>query len=280
MRSLDGPEPTQRSGVLPRWLKITLAVIGGLIVGGVMGSGFLSLLLAGVGGWAVADMTKLRTTSPPQATPPRVDNSVERHPSDSVDEDIRSFLHDALQDGIIDDATFTALIDSLDVAVVSAPPQAEPSAPQPIAAPPRPTIAPPVEPEPVTAPVPAVVEPPPPAGPTVRDRMVEALRRIWETLVSEFAVHGFVFLVFIGILGFVIFAFAGVESGYRPVAEFVIPIFLFGSAHFLRGRGAPFVAKRTLPPRRSRHADRAVRRIRRRSSIPTRPHRCRPSSAP
>ena len=67
---------------------------------------------------------------------------------------------------------------------------------------------------------------------------------------SEFAVHGLaylgVFLVFISILGFVIFAFAGVEAGFRPIAEALIPVFLFGAAAFLRRREAPFVANALL----------------------------------
>lgn len=48
--------------------------------------------------------------------------------------------------------------------------------------------------------------------------------------------------VFVATLGFVIFAFSGVGATYRPVAEAVIPVTLFGGSRFLQTRGAPFVS--------------------------------------
>ncbi len=66
------------------------------------------------------------------------------------------------------------------------------------------------------------------------------------TIKSDLAVHGLaylgVLLLFAGVFGFVAFAFGAVGSNWRPVAEVMIPVALFGSARFLRTRGAPFVA--------------------------------------
>jgi hypothetical protein len=68
----------------------------------------------------------------------------------------------------------------------------------------------------------------------------------WEALRSDLAVHGLAYLgvlfVFVGVVGFVIFAFSGVGSSLRPVAEVTIPLALFGSAAFLRRARTPFVA--------------------------------------
>jgi hypothetical protein len=77
--------------------------------------------------------------------------------------------------------------------------------------------------------------------------VTDRLRSVWGTLASDFALHGLayagVLLVFVATFGFVVFAFAGVRSGLRPVAEAAIPIMLFGAARFLRHRGAPFVSR-------------------------------------
>ncbi len=170
------------------------------------------------------------------------------------------FLDEQRRLGNLDQATYLRLWQALAARrrAPTGPPVAEPPAPSPEPAPPpvppmrpetaveraledrsTPAVAPPVEMPPPRA---AAAAPPvPPPRP-----LVEALRRGWDTLVSDVAVHGLAYLgvlfVFVGTLGFVIFAFGGVSATWRPVAEAVIPVVLFGSAAFLHRRGAPFVA--------------------------------------
>lgn len=110
------------------------------------------------------------------------------------------------------------------------------------------------EPE-VTRPIPPVpagkrAHPPvavlPPAPSAAFPARALSLRRAQKTIVSDFAVHGWayigVLLTFIGTLGFALFAFGTVNAALRPVAELAIPLFLFGSAWFLRRRRSDLVA--------------------------------------
>lgn len=64
---------------------------------------------------------------------------------------------------------------------------------------------------------------------------------------ADLAVHWFAdlgaLLLFVGIFGFVVFAFADVQVGLRPVAEALIPIALFGMGSVLRRRGTPAVGR-------------------------------------
>jgi hypothetical protein len=128
--------------------------------------------------------------------------------------------------------------------------RAVPSAPPVTAAPTWPT--PPTAPRP-TAPAPAPVAPAPmapavrpPELPAWRQDVAAWMARTKATVRSDLAVHGLaylgVLLLFAGVFGFVVFAFGEVSPDLRPVAEVSIPLALFGSARFLRSRGAPFVA--------------------------------------
>ena len=67
-----------------------------------------------------------------------------------------------------------------------------------------------------------------------------------EAIASDLAVHGLaylgVLLVFAGALGFFLFSFGTLSHAVRPYAELAIPTVLFGSAWYLRRRGAPVVA--------------------------------------
>ncbi len=61
------------------------------------------------------------------------------------------------------------------------------------------------------------------------------------------AVHGLAYLgvalLFTAALGFLLFAFAGVNPVAKPLAEAAIPATLFGAARLLRDRGAPLVTE-------------------------------------
>ena len=164
---------------------------------------------------------------------------------------IERFLFEARRAGAIDDATQERLLRFMDTASVPAPVRAPPSpvtpAPAPqvarVPAPHRPTPQRAVPPRP--APSAPVVRPPVPklAKPSPTTAW---LARARAALVSDLTVHGLaylgVFLVLTGTLGFFIFSFGSMSESIRPWAELAIPTVLFGSALFLRGRGAPVVA--------------------------------------
>jgi len=84
-------------------------------------------------------------------------------------------------------------------------------------------------------------EPSGPTGPTVRARAVAWLRRSARALSAELAVHGLAdvgaLLVFVGLFGFVAFAFGEVRAGLRPLAEVALPVVVLGTGAFLRRRG-------------------------------------------
>ena len=82
-----------------------------------------------------------------------------------------------------------------------------------------------------------------PVGPGPVRRRLSAMAH---TVSADLAVHWFAdlgaLLLFVGLFGFVAFAFADVQVGWRPVAEVAIPLTLFGVSAFLRRRGTPAVA--------------------------------------
>jgi hypothetical protein len=156
-------------------------------------------------------------------------------------------------------------------AVVTAPAPAPAASPAAVSAPPRPPSKPPTE-RPVAGSrpsTPSPTRPPatpsrPPSPPTpAPDRqpapqptprrvptffvtILGPIRRFWQALAGDFAVQGLgslgVLLVFTATLGFVFFAFTSVGVAYRPVAEVLVPVVLFGMAAFLRRRKAAFMA--------------------------------------
>ena len=197
-------------------------------------------------------------------------------------ESIRGFLERSFLAGDIDEVTHQRLLDRLEerrpVAAttvreasapardVFAPPAPRmPSPPPPTPMPPRPVSPPaPVEPSPVVAPPPPPpVQRPPSEAPSAARRptlersteptsLLDAapfLRPIvsfWRSLRADFGVQGLgslgVLLVFTATLGFVIFAFSEVGTSFRPLAELMVPVVLFGLSGFLRRRSAPFMA--------------------------------------
>ncbi len=119
-----------------------------------------------------------------------------------------------------------------------------PVAPPPVKPPATPTRPPtPSAPIPERHPVPA---PTPRQVPTFLSSIFAPIQRFWQALAGDFAVQGLgslgVLLVFTATLGFVFFAFTSVGVAYRPIAEVLVPVVLFGMAAFLRRRNASFMA--------------------------------------
>ncbi len=243
---------------------VLLAALAGIAVGGVA-AGPLGALLFGAAaawiGWAVSRQPAARHPAPHSSAVtgagPTLASS--RPPTTRTGElaAIADYLEDAVRRGLVDLDTYARLQRDIGARQLagSAPATAvRPAAPRPVVLPaPPPASAAPPPPRRAAAPQtplrfrPAQAPParpaPVPAGPSAWQR---ALRAAWEALVSDVAVHGLAYLgvlfVFVATFGFVVFAFSGVGSAWRPVAEVAIPTVLFGAARFLRTRGAPFVS--------------------------------------
>ena len=185
---------------------------------------------------------------------------------------VRSFLAEALLAGDLDEPTHRRLLERLtesgaarrdEVLPAAAASRSimTPPAPQlgSTSAPVRPPAAPSI-PEPRPAATPAPTPAPTLPSPTLpsqiaarpRRRLIDlgpvgrALTGFWESLRADFGVQGLgslgVLLVFTATLGFVVFAFSEVGAAFRPVAELMVPVVLFGMSMFLRHRSAPFMA--------------------------------------
>lgn len=166
-----------------------------------------------------------------------------------------SFLAQAFQAGQLHEISHRALRTELQRRLVdlAAPEPEEPPIPpppdrSPEAHPPTRPSSRPVERQTPTSlqPIPSAAAEPVPEEPRVSP-WAERMRAAREMVVSDFAVHGLaylgVLLVFAGTLGFVLFSFRELSLELRPLAELTIPAALFGSAWFLRTRGAPFAAQ-------------------------------------
>jgi hypothetical protein len=72
------------------------------------------------------------------------------------------------------------------------------------------------------------------------------MSRVWDAIVSDVALHGFsylgVLLTFIGVLGFLLFAFADLPDASQPFVELFIAMIFFGWAWVLRRQDAEHVA--------------------------------------
>lgn len=214
------------------------ALLLGAVAAGLFGSGAplpAAVVLGGVVGWLLVERASSRGAGDPAA----------------------DFLRRAASRGVIDPPTAQRLLihrawelrGELPTPrledLIPPPPDHAPSAVQAAILPPLPTrpIMPPL-PGQGSADVPAPVAVPKEPRPT--PAWVNAISGAWAALRSDLAVHGLAYLgvlfVFVGVVGFVIFAFSGVGSSLRPVAEVTIPLALFGSAAFLRRARTPFVA--------------------------------------
>ncbi|MGZ8571150.1 MAG: hypothetical protein ACXWW5_02880, partial [Actinomycetota bacterium] len=176
-------------------------------------------------------------------------------------EEVRRFLDEALRDHIIDDTTRLRLRAALEhreamrAGFEEVPPIEDVGPP----APERPDAAAAAvaveAPELPAAPAPREA----PSGPSVpptwwkepqpapeRAAWAAWLGRLRELVSSDLALHGLaylgVLLVFVGVFGFVVFAFGELDPSLRPVAEATIPLSCFLAAWFLHHQRAPHVA--------------------------------------
>ncbi len=194
---------------------------------------------------------------PPTGLPNRSDDSEQQ----SARAAIAAFLRRALEEGIVDPATHERLRLLLDRGWSrQAPPW---SAPSQTAAGEHveettPSYAPSVErPQPTaTSLTPA---PPPPAPPSarpptaaIRQRSAPApfavtAGRIWKAAASDFALHGFAYigvvLTFVGVLGFLLYAFVDIPDAAQPFVELFIALIFFGWAWALHRQQAHRVAE-------------------------------------
>ncbi len=93
---------------------------------------------------------------------------------------------------------------------------------------------------------PACTAAPPPPAPPPRHAIRTWWHDTWRALSADLAVNGLaylgVLLVFVGVFGFVAFAFGDVSEAWRPVAEAVLPAVCFAAAWMLRRRHTMVVA--------------------------------------
>ena len=175
-----------------------------------------------------------RGSRPVPPMPGRGDGAAEPREETPGEPHVERFLLEARAAGLIGPDTFTRLRWFLRQRAEPAPPA--------VRIPPMPSIAQVVR----TPPIPSTTTAPAPQAAPTPSPAADWLARAREALVSDLAVHGLaylgVFLVLAGTLGFLIFSFGSMSESIRPWTELAIPTVLFGSALFLRGRGAPVVA--------------------------------------
>ena len=193
------------------------------------------------------------------------------HPSPSerlADTTIRDFLYDAWARGLIDEDTHQRLLVHLkgEPAAAGPAPAHEETITEEVATPPIPRTPPPLPAwgdtrTPATTPVtarhgevtwrdrPAEPEPstpPPPPPPPQPNPLAVTMSRVWDAIVSDVALHGFsylgVLLTFVGVLGFLLFAFADIPDAAQPFVELFIAMIFFGWAWVLRRQDAQHVA--------------------------------------
>ena len=167
---------------------------------------------------------------------------------------IIDFLFDAENRGLLDRTTSQNLLDFLDQPALAPAPADE-----------SPTVAIEaldlhLEPAVIATPDPiaqsAEVEVPVPARPIDRPGRQEpgpwavwktSLGKVGEAVVSDLALHGFVYLgvllTFVGVFGFLFFAFQDVPDSAQPLVELAIPLIFFVWAWALRRRHAVLIAK-------------------------------------
>lgn len=113
--------------------------------------------------------------------------------------------------------------------------------------------SPPGEPVPVVGPIPHTPPTPSPESAPRTERPVSPLTqlasfgaRTWDAIASDVALHGFaylgVILTFIGVLGFLLFAFTDLPNEIQPFVELGIAFIFFGWAWLLRRQRADRVA--------------------------------------
>lgn len=242
-----------------RALGIVVGVVVGSILGALAGAS-AAVVLAIIGGvlgaLVVHPSGRTRAARTPVPPMPSLDDAAS--PADlehEHEEWTERFLAEASRHGVIDQATrgrLSAYLLTRTAAKVGAlrrpevpgaglgppPTPSRPEAPAP-QGPVRPE-----EPTPAYPPMPSMRPAPPRAA--APSPVASWFARMREAVVSDVAVHGLaylgVFLVFAGILGFLLFSFESLSTSVRPYGELAIPTVLLGSAWYLRRRGAPVVA--------------------------------------
>ncbi len=190
--------------------------------------------------WAVSKYGEKSPTSASEAGDGRADDI----------EAVLKFLEDAAAEDLIDPETLGRLLDLLERRVAppgDEPPAAEPATPA-VAEPSAPVAVPEPVSEPVEtkAAVPAKPTPSPPPPSAQPGAVSVFLAKTWEAVASDIALHGLsylgVVLTFVGVLGFLLFAFTDVPEAVQPVVELLIVIIFFGWAWMLRRQEADRVA--------------------------------------
>ncbi len=185
--------------------------------------------------WAVSKYGEKSPTSASEAGDGRADDI----------EAVLKFLEDAAAEDLIDPETLGRLLDLLERRVAppgDEPPAAEPATPA-VAEPSAPVAVPEPVSEPVEtkAAVPAKPTPSPPPPSAQPGAVSVFLAKTWEAVASDIALHGLsylgVVLTFVGVLGFLLFAFTDVPEAVQPVVELLIVIIFFGWAWMLRRPG-------------------------------------------
>ena len=185
--------------------------------------------------------------SPDVATGFARDDSERPKPRELLTTQVLTFLGAALDRGVIDADTHRALLEfgegpasdgpTILAELAAPPPRAVSAAVAVASAPPSPPIAAPVESSPPTPPL-IRVRPSPFTG---------RVSEIGEAIRSDLVLHGFnylgVLLVFVGVLGFLLFSFVEIPDAHQPFYELVIALIFFGFAWYLRRAGAMFVAR-------------------------------------
>ncbi|MGD2102996.1 MAG: hypothetical protein PVG83_12255, partial [Acidimicrobiia bacterium] len=165
------------------------------------------------------------------------------------------FVGRAYEAGIIDRDTRFRLVDFLDRGQAAPETTETPIEKEVVAPPPTPPAA-PVGPPRAPAPEPpvSVPAPPPPApreparppSPPTPSPVSAFFSRTWDAIASDVALHGFAYLgvavTFIGVLGFLLFAFADLPDAVQPFIELFIALIFFGWAWMLRRQQAEHVA--------------------------------------
>ena len=171
---------------------------------------------------------------------------------------ISDFLDEAKEAGALDEATYQRLLLFLDTGFTPAAQQKPadsilPDRQQLVPSLPLEerlgtTIAPPVA---ASTPVeaPSLPSPPParPAAPPEPSRIYTRLSKLWEAVASDVALHGIaylgVLLTFIGVLGFLLFAFVDVPDAVQPFVELFMALIFFAWAWALRKQKADLAAR-------------------------------------
>ena len=162
------------------------------------------------------------------------------------------FLEKAGRDRVIDLQTRLRLLDYLERGnsaveepVAQAAPLESPPPPPLVA---EPELVPPRPPEPplVASPTPPSLPSLAPSKPAEPSRVGIFMNQTWEAVASDMALHGFAYLgvvlTFVGILGFLLFAFADIPDAAQPFVELFIALVFFGWAWMLRRQEAKRVA--------------------------------------